>query len=98
MRDRMKISLQSQIVFKLKDRRLIAQTSCKFSQACANKRIWPGVRNNLKTRCETDALRFALFSFGDRAGDLTRGTRARRVAYWRRTAGSTFRLTQRKLC
>jgi hypothetical protein len=91
-----RISLGSQIVLKLKNDRMIAQTRSQLALSHVDQKGWSGVVNTLKTQCETNSLRFALFFFdffGDCDGRMARRTGFRRIVYWQRAARRVVRLT-----
>jgi hypothetical protein len=77
---------------------MIAQTWSKLLQSHADEWIRPEEMNTLRTCCEANFLRFALFTFGDCQLDLTRRTRSGRIVHWWRAARRMVRLTKRKLC
>jgi len=96
--ERKPVSLNSQIVFELKDSRMIAQTRSKFAQSYAEKRSRPGVRKTLRKQGEADRLRFGLFLFGGCDGRQARRTGFRCGVCRRRATRRVVRLAEWKLC
>jgi hypothetical protein len=81
MRTEIRISLDSQIVFELKNGRLIAQALGKLARSFLDQKSGLGVENAFRVRCETDFFRLALGFFGGCRGGLACRTRFGRIAY-----------------